>query len=114
MVTVEQIATTAPDGMQPVIANIAGWNFWLTAKYRLGDPDALAAFQIGTETVGVFVINPNIGQVIVTVPSSATIGFPARDVFLWYDLKSIDAGGNAITIEVGKMRVRPQATRRTS
>lgn len=116
MIVVQQVLAVAPAGTPEFLVpgGIAGWNFWCTAKYHEGDPDPLAAFQLGTETTGASIYNALLCQVLFTVPPAATQGFPARPVVLRYDVKAFDAGGNPATIEHGFFRVLPQLTRKTA
>lgn len=111
VVQVQQVLATAPVGMPPTPANITGWSFWCTGKYAILDPDNLGAFQLSSSTSGVSIVNPTIGQVEFTVPSSSTAFFPDRRIPLFYDVHGTDTTGGQWTVELGRIDVFPQASR---
>lgn len=102
----------APAGPQ----NISGWSFYFTAKFETPDPDAAAVCQITTTPSSIpaggaiTTVAPLQGFVAVSMPSTATLGFPDSDVNLEWDLRGIDTFNNTNTVDRGLIVVEPRAT----
>lgn len=100
-------------GNQVLGANgIAGWSFWMTAKYDAGDADSAAVFQKvpinwtantnGNQTTA--------GVATCTLNPSDTSALPPYQVTLVYDVQAKDTSGNIFTIDSGTLTVTPDVT----
>jgi hypothetical protein len=110
-------ATTLYQLNQPVKIpqDLTGAKVWFTAKRYFTDPDNQAVSQVDSVGGGVVIVNPPVsGQIVVTLPFQATVGFPDSDVVLIYDIQIRTSGGLVLTLERGTLTVSPDATRATA
>lgn len=94
--------------------DVTGWTFWLTAKYALPNPDAQAAFQqdnIPGGYGGIMIVSATAGEVLATVQPLTTRSYPDGDVHVDYDVQGQDTSGIVITIERGRLTIKPDVTR---
>lgn len=107
-----QVKRVLTAGCDAVPVDITGWMMWFTAKFYFEDYDSQAVTQRTSAPLGGIVFTePSIGKAQITVPSSATLGFPDAEVKLVYDVQVKDLVGNIFTVEVGEWLVRPDVTR---
>lgn len=102
--------TVGPAGLD--VNGIAGWSFWLTAKYDPNDADVNAVFQkvpadwalqsTGNATTA--------GVTLCTIQPADTASLPAYEVSLFYDVQAKDTNGNIFTIDNGTLTVSADVT----
>ncbi len=94
--------------------DVAGWTFWLTAKFSDVQPDAQAAIaqdNIVGGNGGITLVTPTLGQCLAVVMPYVTKAFPDGPVKMAYDIQSLDLTGVITTIERGEFVVNPDITR---
>lgn len=96
--------------------SIVGSKVWFTVKRQYIDPDTLAVHRADSldGSGDVVITDPSRGYVSVRMPAFKTQGFPDTIDSLVYDVQVLDASGDVVTVERGKLSVAPDVTRTTS
>ncbi len=90
--------------------NVTGYDFRMTAKYAVSDPDSNAVFSI-TSPGNILLTNPSVGLVTVVVPSTATSSLKTGQTYrLQYDIQMYDNPGVVYTVASGILHILPDCS----
>lgn len=103
------IAVTQESTGEPV--NLTNGSLQFTCKWAYTDADVDAIFTLTTPASGIVVLSASGGTANVTIPSSVTSSLPYDTVYLYYDIKFIDASSFPWTVMRGILTVDPNVTR---
>lgn len=93
--------------------NIAGYQFRMTAKYTVTDPDSNAVFSI-TSPGYIAITNAAQGILNITIPPSATLSLQPKIYRLPYDIQMYNDAQTVYTICSGLLTVYPDVSITTS
>ena len=82
---------------------------WMTAKYKLEDPDGAAVFQKVSPSGGIVLSDPTNGIAKATLEPGDTTGIAVPSP-LFYDVQMKEADGTITTVANGRLRVALDST----
>lgn len=89
--------------------NISGFQFRMTCKYRVQDPDNQAVFTL-TSPTNIVVTDAVNGELFITIPPSATSSLQAYVYHLWYDIQAYNDINTVYTICSGQIVINPDCS----
>lgn len=94
------------------VYDLTGAKLWMTAKNAYAELDSEAVFKLNSDAgEGITVVSAANGEIKVVVPPAKTATLADGIVDLVYDIVLRDGANVVSTVESGKLRVKPRATR---